>query len=166
MRGLYYDACKVNWLQGCELYRTSPGPFSIPGLMLPAMDQLPKSSIYWDITPFNPLKVNRRFGGTYRFHLQGRRNEFSTKACYIPEDSTAVRTSNPAQLPKRLLQLPQNIHGGLMAMIFVMKPHARTSGKGLLLKALRTNFSVQRSRCPARSSGQANWREVIPTVTG
>jgi hypothetical protein len=29
------------------------------------------SSIFWDITPCSPLKVNRRFGGTCRLHLQG-----------------------------------------------------------------------------------------------
>jgi hypothetical protein len=29
-----------------------------------------KSAIFWDIMPCNPLKVNRRFGGTYRFHLR------------------------------------------------------------------------------------------------
>jgi hypothetical protein len=29
-----------------------------------------KSTIFWDITP---LKVNRRFGGINRLHLQGRR---------------------------------------------------------------------------------------------
>jgi hypothetical protein len=28
-----------------------------------------KSTIFWDITPCSPLKVNRRFGGVYR--LQG-----------------------------------------------------------------------------------------------
>jgi hypothetical protein len=28
-----------------------------------------KTSIFWNITP---LKVNRRFGGIYRFHVQGR----------------------------------------------------------------------------------------------
>jgi hypothetical protein len=29
-----------------------------------------KSNIFWDITPYNPLKVNRRFGGRQatRFH--------------------------------------------------------------------------------------------------
>jgi hypothetical protein len=27
----------------------------------------------WDITSCSPLKVNRRFGGTYRLHLQSRR---------------------------------------------------------------------------------------------
>jgi hypothetical protein len=31
-----------------------------------------KSSIFWDITPCSPLKVNQRFGGTYRLHLQCR----------------------------------------------------------------------------------------------
>jgi hypothetical protein len=31
------------------------------------------STIFWDITPFSPLKVNGRFGGTYRLHLQGSR---------------------------------------------------------------------------------------------
>jgi hypothetical protein len=32
-----------------------------------------KSSIFWDITPCNPLKVSRHFGGTCRLHLQSRR---------------------------------------------------------------------------------------------
>jgi hypothetical protein len=31
------------------------------------------SSIFWDITPCSQLKVNRRFGGTYRLSLQSRR---------------------------------------------------------------------------------------------
>jgi hypothetical protein len=31
-----------------------------------------KSSILWDIMPCSPLKVNRRFGGTYRLRRQGR----------------------------------------------------------------------------------------------
>jgi hypothetical protein len=32
-----------------------------------------KSIIFWDISLCSTLKVNRRFGGTYRFHLQVRR---------------------------------------------------------------------------------------------
>jgi hypothetical protein len=32
-----------------------------------------KSSIFWDIMTCGPLKVNWRFGGTCRLHLQGRR---------------------------------------------------------------------------------------------
>jgi hypothetical protein len=39
-----------------------------------------KSSIFWDITLCSPLNVNRRFGGTYRLHLQGRR--ISRAACH------------------------------------------------------------------------------------
>jgi hypothetical protein len=30
---------------------------------------LMKSSIFWDITPYSPLKVNLHFGGTYRLHI-------------------------------------------------------------------------------------------------
>jgi hypothetical protein len=36
-----------------------------------------KSTIFWDITPRSLLSVNRRFGGTYRLHLQGGKNNFS-----------------------------------------------------------------------------------------
>jgi hypothetical protein len=32
-----------------------------------------KSTIFWDMTLCSPLSCNRRFGGTYRLHLQGRR---------------------------------------------------------------------------------------------
>jgi hypothetical protein len=32
-----------------------------------------KRTVFWDITTCNPLKVNRRFGGTYRLYVQGRR---------------------------------------------------------------------------------------------
>jgi hypothetical protein len=34
-----------------------------------------KSTNFWDITPCSPLRVNRRFGETYRLHLQGRKKE-------------------------------------------------------------------------------------------
>jgi hypothetical protein len=35
-----------------------------------------KSDIFWDITPCSPLKVNRRFGGWCRLHLQ-------SSACHL-----------------------------------------------------------------------------------
>jgi hypothetical protein len=38
-----------------------------------------KSAIFWDITPCSSLSVDRRFGGTYRLHLQGQENKFSKK---------------------------------------------------------------------------------------
>jgi hypothetical protein len=36
-----------------------------------------KSIMFWDVTPFSLLSCNRRFGGTYRLNLQGRRNNYS-----------------------------------------------------------------------------------------
>jgi hypothetical protein len=36
-----------------------------------------KSTIFWDITPCSPLTVNRSFGGTYRLHVQGRKNKLN-----------------------------------------------------------------------------------------
>jgi hypothetical protein len=36
-----------------------------------------RSIIFWDMTPCSLLSCNRSFGGTYRLHLQGRRNNFS-----------------------------------------------------------------------------------------
>jgi hypothetical protein len=36
-----------------------------------------KGIIFWDMTPCSPLSYNQRFGGTYRLHLQDRRNRFS-----------------------------------------------------------------------------------------
>jgi hypothetical protein len=38
------------------------------------VDNIPmKNSIYWDMTRYRLLKVDRRFGGTHVSHLQGRR---------------------------------------------------------------------------------------------
>jgi hypothetical protein len=47
-----------------------------------------KSTIFWSITPCSPLSVNRRFGATYRLHLQGLQKKLSKKPAYFvdPED--------------------------------------------------------------------------------
>jgi hypothetical protein len=42
-----------------------------------------KSTIFWDITPCSPLRVNRPFGGTYCHHLQGRKNKTSKKPALL-----------------------------------------------------------------------------------
>jgi hypothetical protein len=49
------------------------------------------SIIFWNTTPYSPLKVNRCFGGTYRLNLQ------RTTRCYISEHSTVHnhRRKNP-----------------------------------------------------------------------
>jgi hypothetical protein len=45
-----------------------------------------KNSVFWDEKPYSPFKVERRFGGTYRLHLQGRKmrqggNQYAVAAC-------------------------------------------------------------------------------------
>jgi hypothetical protein len=42
-----------------------------------------KNTIFCDITPCSPLSVNRRFGGTYRLHLQGRKNKLRKLVIYF-----------------------------------------------------------------------------------
>jgi hypothetical protein len=41
-----------------------------------------KNSIFWDITPCNPLKVKQRFGETCRFHFQARRVSRLRATCF------------------------------------------------------------------------------------
>jgi hypothetical protein len=69
-----------------------------------------KSTIFWDMTPCSPYSCTRRFGGTYRLHLQGRRivqqtseqagsSEMSsttqwTTRRHIPEDGTLQNTEH------------------------------------------------------------------------
>jgi hypothetical protein len=57
---------------------SSSGPFlMLPGNLYTAGFEVltavvMKSTVFWDITPCSPLKVNRHFGGAYRLHLKGR----------------------------------------------------------------------------------------------
>jgi hypothetical protein len=47
--------------------------------------------IFWDITPYSPVKISRRFGGICHPHLQGRRvsqegNQLESRWQAEPED--------------------------------------------------------------------------------
>jgi hypothetical protein len=56
-----------------------------------------KSTIFWDITPCSPLKVNRRFGEIYHLHLQGRiisrvrSQRDSSRLCLPPAYSSTLK---------------------------------------------------------------------------
>jgi hypothetical protein len=41
-------------------------PYYVHGVLTAVVT---KSTIFWDVMPRSPLKVNRNFGGTYRLHL-------------------------------------------------------------------------------------------------
>jgi hypothetical protein len=82
-----------------------------------------KSIVFWDMTPCSPLSFNRRFGGTYRLHLQGRRNRFSKPASkqaaggctyfFDPEDGGDVP-------PKGRLKL-NGLHGVISQKTILLK---------------------------------------------
>jgi hypothetical protein len=69
----------VKW-NGSSWFFTIPLPISPHSCKM-------KSTILWDITPRSPLKVHKRFGGTYGLHFQGRRisrarNQVEWKSCF------------------------------------------------------------------------------------
>lgn len=50
-----------------------------------------KGFVFWNITPYSPLKINRSFGGTCRLHEAV---DFQrTTRQYIPEDGTLEKRS-------------------------------------------------------------------------
>jgi hypothetical protein len=67
-----------------KLSQIRPQPFSSTSFLIVGFEVFTavvlKSIIFWDMTPFSPLSFNRRFGGTYRSHLQGQRNRFGKPA--------------------------------------------------------------------------------------
>jgi hypothetical protein len=66
-----------------------------------------KSTIFWDITPCSPLSVNRRFGGTYRIHFQGRKNKLSKKPAISRWQKKVFISVNSLGTSQRLVSVPQ-----------------------------------------------------------
>jgi hypothetical protein len=56
--------------------------------------------ILWDITPCSPLKVNRRFGETYRLHLQDRKISRARNQLCLPPAFMLVCYSAYLSTPK------------------------------------------------------------------
>jgi hypothetical protein len=55
----------IGWLTSTNYIKSVGFQVGTPAAM--------KRNIFWNITPFSPLKGNQRFEGTYRLHLQDRR---------------------------------------------------------------------------------------------
>jgi hypothetical protein len=75
-----------------------------------------RSSVFWDITPCSPLKVNRRFGGRFLLHLQGRKwenPETSVKQMAVLIEAGDMFLRNVGLLSKdykMLLVYPRTLH--------------------------------------------------------
>jgi hypothetical protein len=77
-----------------------------------------KSAIFWDITPYSPLSINRRFGGTYSLHLQGKkisraRNQRETR-CVISQKMVlwminVLNNESPLYIFIKILNIPTEV---------------------------------------------------------
>jgi hypothetical protein len=80
------------------------------------------STIFWDITPCSPLNVNRRFGGTYRLHLQGRRISKATnqRECRWQASKQAWHLSSVdiQRTTRRYIQEDSTLQACLLAICF------------------------------------------------
>jgi hypothetical protein len=89
-----------------------------------------KSIIFWNMTPCSLLSCNRRFRGTYRLQLQGRRSNFS-KNQQASRWQAEWRRYVP---PKRRLQL-NRLHGVIsQKMILFITTAVKTSNPTFHMK--------------------------------
>jgi hypothetical protein len=59
------------WFQSCYwILMLQHGSLNVTNFHFEKWER--KDAVFWDVAPFRSC-VNRRFGGTYRFHLQGRK---------------------------------------------------------------------------------------------
>jgi hypothetical protein len=78
---------QATWKVRCVQTRTSRSKMCIQ-----RTDTSLKSTNFCDMMPYSPLSVNRRFGGTYRLHLQGRKSKLSKKPAWRQVASLPVDT--------------------------------------------------------------------------
>jgi hypothetical protein len=91
------------------------------------IDLFLKSIIFWDMTPCSLSSFNRRFGGSFRLHLQGRRNKFKNQQASKQVASCLVWRWRRYVPPKRRLKLDR-LHGVIsQKMILFITNDAKTS---------------------------------------
>jgi hypothetical protein len=104
-----------------------------------------KSSVAWSITPCRPLKVNRRFGRTYRLHHHGRRIK---------------QARNPHQTNRRSLLATFFIPIYCLAYFSTMMMKATCSSETSVASQLATQRYIPKDRC-LLNNGCENLRSFI-----
>jgi hypothetical protein len=97
---------RVNDDRQMKMYIFEPSPFEaeIPNANLKTI----KSTIFWDVALCSPLKVNQRFGGTYRLHLQNLKS-------YIEKYKSPGMDQIPAEPIQAVGEtLPSEVHNSLI----------------------------------------------------
>jgi hypothetical protein len=65
-----------------------------------------KNIVFWDVGPCRSCKINRRFGGTYRLHLQGRKiRELGTSMSRQQQMSVHFTGSTRRHIPEDFILL-------------------------------------------------------------
>jgi hypothetical protein len=103
-----------------------------------------KSTIFWDITPCSSLSANRHFEGTYRLHLQGRRNKFSKK----PESKQMTRWRR--YVPPKFRLTLNGLHGVISQnMVLIITTAVKISNPTIkMLDYSELRLRTTGARCP------------------
>jgi hypothetical protein len=88
-----------------------------------------KSCIFWDITQCSQPKVNRRFGGTYGLHLQGR----------ISQAKNSVKAGGKQSITR--IRCHSFTHDHILIFVTVVPKYVNTVTFSNSLLATRYNFA-------------------------
>jgi hypothetical protein len=113
-----------------------------------------KSSVFWDIMSCIPLKVNRRFGGTYRLIIQDRRISQARNQCeagrkkssYSSETSVDFQRTTRRYIPEgRTLHKHRCENLKSCSMLFICKDISRSMLVRVVFMNLWTAISQKRN---------------------
>jgi hypothetical protein len=133
-----------------------------------------KSSVFWDIMPYSPLKVNRSFRGTYRLHLQGWRISQSETNMKQVARFLCLPEIRGGGLPKRRLTL-SGLHGVMsqklqLFHLQVVYYHVRLVANTALFSAPAWDWMCEMAEHPILDlrtrGGVAKWQRNIQGVPG
>jgi hypothetical protein len=102
-----------------------------------------KNAVFWDVAPCRSCELNRRLGGTYRLHLQGRK---------IRERGTSMSRWLQTEPPVENTQLYKNREGGPLSLL----PSSLADFSILKIEAIRsseTSVHQRSTRCHIPEDG-------------
>jgi hypothetical protein len=111
------NTASVNYLKDWSLARNDSMLFSVGFEVM-------KGCMSWDITPCNPLKVNKLFGWACRLHLQGRKVG-RTRNLQESGWHTRIWTRVPLKRLVLFIRLHGVARGSIMVKALCYKPEGR-----------------------------------------
>jgi hypothetical protein len=126
---------------------------------------LKKSSVFWNIMPFSPLKINRCFGGLCRLHLQGWKTNQARNQCEADNKQSRWRWQ---ALPKLLLNF-DGLHGitSHKTEFFITTAVRTTSNPTISLMSVDLMLNISHTHSDAQWKSLVNffyWWMVLLTL--